>query len=73
MIFVTDNQWDCSDGGLDWLAMKTENSTARQRIVDYKKLVCHQQLYKGKPLHIVMVLLRVSQFLLDVKAIKKTS
>ncbi|KAL4707858.1 hypothetical protein ACJJTC_001804, partial [Scirpophaga incertulas] len=52
------NQWDCSDGGLDWLAMKDINSTARSRIADYYNLTCHQQLYRGKPLHKVMDIIR---------------
>ncbi|XP_053609974.1 protein singed wings 2 isoform X2 [Plodia interpunctella] len=53
-IYLSRNQWDCSDGGLDWLAMERENGTVRQKIVDYYDLVCHQQLYRGKPLHKVM-------------------
>ncbi|XP_060803188.1 protein singed wings 2 isoform X2 [Amyelois transitella] len=53
-IYLSRNQWDCSDGGLDWLAMERENGTFRQKIIDYYDLVCHQQLYRGKPLHKVM-------------------
>ncbi|GBP47718.1 hypothetical protein EVAR_14249_1 [Eumeta japonica] len=52
------NKWDCSDGGLDWLAMEPGNGTARRRIVDYGKLMCNQQLYRGKPLHKVMDIIR---------------
>lgn len=58
-IFVIDNKWDCSDHGLDWLALEKENSTIRKKIVDYYELVCHQQLYKGKPLHKVMDIIKV--------------
>ncbi|XP_026327645.1 protein singed wings 2 [Hyposmocoma kahamanoa] len=55
---LSDNKWDCSDHGLDWLAMERENSTIRKKIVDYYELVCHQQLYKGKPLHKVMDIIK---------------
>ncbi|XP_028170266.1 protein singed wings 2-like [Ostrinia furnacalis] len=57
-VHLSDNQWDCSDGGLDWLAMQDEHSAARKRIVDYEQLVCHQQLYRGKPLHKVMDIIK---------------
>ncbi|KAL0838916.1 hypothetical protein ABMA28_016929 [Loxostege sticticalis] len=57
-VHLSDNQWDCSDGGLDWLAMKDERSAARTRIVDYEQLMCHQQLYRGKPLHKVMDIIK---------------
>ncbi|CAH0669609.1 unnamed protein product [Chilo suppressalis] len=57
-VHLSENQWDCSDGGLDWLAMKEENSTTRKRIADYKILVCHQKLYRGKPLHVIMDIIR---------------
>ncbi|VVC90793.1 unnamed protein product [Leptidea sinapis] len=36
---LTNNKWDCSDGGLDWLAMENENSTTRKVIVDYYQLM----------------------------------
>lgn len=39
--------------------MEKENSTTRMKIVDYNELVCHQQLYKGKPLHKVMDIIKV--------------
>ncbi|PZC79482.1 hypothetical protein B5X24_HaOG216262 [Helicoverpa armigera] len=52
------NSWDCSDGGLDWLAMEPENGTIRRKIVDYDELVCHQQLYRGKPLNKVMDIIK---------------
>ncbi|XP_072949139.1 protein singed wings 2 [Epargyreus clarus] len=58
-VYLSDNKWDCSDGGLDWLAMQQDNSTIRRRIVDYYQLVCHQQLYRGKPLHKVMDIIRM--------------
>ncbi|XP_050682141.1 protein singed wings 2 isoform X2 [Leptidea sinapis] len=58
-VYLSDNKWDCSDGGLDWLAMENENSTTRKVIVDYYQLVCHQQLYKGKPLHKVMDIIKM--------------
>lgn len=54
------NNWDCNDGGLDWLAMEPENGTLKRKIADYYDLVCQQQLYKGKPLHIVMDIIKVS-------------
>ncbi|XP_073956672.1 protein singed wings 2 [Choristoneura fumiferana] len=57
-VYLSDNKWDCSDGGLDWLAMERDNGTMKRRIVDYYKLVCHQQLYRGKPLHKVMDIIR---------------
>ncbi|XP_059053887.1 protein singed wings 2 [Achroia grisella] len=53
-VYLSDNKWDCSDGGLDWLAMERDNNTLRKRIVDYYDLMCHQKLYMGKPLHKVM-------------------
>ncbi|XP_052747695.1 protein singed wings 2 isoform X2 [Galleria mellonella] len=53
-VYLSDNKWDCSDGGLDWLAMERDNNTLRKRIIDYYDLMCHQQLYRGKPLHKVM-------------------
>ncbi|XP_049873374.1 protein singed wings 2 [Pectinophora gossypiella] len=58
-VFLSDNKWDCSDGGLDWLAMERENGTVKRKIVDYHKLMCHQQLYRGKPLHKVMDIIRM--------------
>ncbi|KAJ2949081.1 hypothetical protein O0L34_g6021 [Tuta absoluta] len=58
MTFFIDNKWDCSDGGLDWLAMERENGTVRTKIADYHLLMCHQQLYRGKPLHKVMDIIR---------------
>lgn len=58
--FVSGNLWDCSDDGLDWLAMEQENGTIKRRITDYYDLVCHQRLYRGKPLHIVMDIIQVS-------------
>ncbi|KAJ8722024.1 hypothetical protein PYW08_004426 [Mythimna loreyi] len=57
-IYFAGNSWDCSDGGLDWLAMENENGTIRRKIVDYDELVCHQQLYRGKPLNKVMDIIR---------------
>lgn len=59
VVFILENKWDCSDGGLDWLAMERENSTIKRRIVDYELLMCHQQLYRGKPLHRVMEIIKV--------------
>ncbi|XP_075978043.1 protein singed wings 2 [Anticarsia gemmatalis] len=56
--FLGDNSWDCSDGGLDWLAMEPDNGTVRGKIADYYELVCHHQLYRGKPLHKVMDIIR---------------
>ncbi|CAG4956117.1 unnamed protein product [Colias eurytheme] len=58
-VYLSDNKWDCSDGGLDWLAMESENSTIRQIIVDYYQLLCQQQLYRGKPLHKVMDIIKM--------------
>ncbi|CAK1556344.1 unnamed protein product [Leptosia nina] len=58
-VYLSDNKWDCSDGGLDWLAMEDENSATRRIIVDYYQLVCHQQLYRGKPLHKVMDIIKM--------------
>ncbi|XP_045516866.1 protein singed wings 2 isoform X1 [Pieris brassicae] len=58
-VYLSDNKWDCSDGGLDWLAMEHENGTIRRMIVDYYLLVCHQQLYRGKPLHKVMDIIKM--------------
>ncbi|CAH0751388.1 unnamed protein product [Diatraea saccharalis] len=57
-VHLSGNQWDCSDGGLDWLAMKEDNSTVKKRITDYKILTCHQKLYRGKPLHVIMDIIR---------------
>ncbi|XP_026734299.1 protein singed wings 2 [Trichoplusia ni] len=57
-IYLAGNSWDCSDGGLDWLAMEPENGTIRRKIIDYDDLVCHQQLYRGKPLNKVMDIIR---------------
>ncbi|CAG9561931.1 unnamed protein product [Danaus chrysippus] len=59
VVLLSDNNWDCSDGGLDWLAMENENGTVRTKIVDYYELMCHQQLYRGKPLHKVMDIIRM--------------
>ncbi|CAG9786675.1 unnamed protein product [Diatraea saccharalis] len=59
-VHLSGNQWDCSDGGLDWLAMKEDNSTVKKRITDYKILTCHQKLYRGKPLHVIMDIIRIS-------------
>ncbi|XP_026492264.2 protein singed wings 2 isoform X2 [Vanessa tameamea] len=59
-VYLGDNKWDCSDGGLDWLAMEDKNGTVRRRLLDYYELVCHQQLYRGKPLHKVMDIIRLS-------------
>ncbi|CAG4965044.1 unnamed protein product [Parnassius apollo] len=56
---LRDNKWDCSDGGLDWLAMERDNSTVKLRIVDYYQLICNQRLYKGKPLHRVMDIIKM--------------
>ncbi|KAM3965330.1 protein singed wings 2 [Aphomia sociella] len=53
-VYLRGNKWDCTDGGLDWLAMERDNDTLRKRIVDYYDLVCNQKLYKGKPLSKVM-------------------
>nr|XP_026492263.1 protein singed wings 2 isoform X1 [Vanessa tameamea] len=58
-VYLGDNKWDCSDGGLDWLAMEDKNGTVRRRLLDYYELVCHQQLYRGKPLHKVMDIIRM--------------
>lgn len=58
-VYLSENKWDCSDGGLDWLAMERENGTTRKRITDYKQLMCHQQLYRGKPLHRVMDIIKM--------------
>ncbi|XP_063536019.1 protein singed wings 2 [Cydia strobilella] len=58
-VYLSDNKWDCSDGGLDWLAMERDNDTVKRKIVDYYKLMCHQQLYRGKPLHKVMDFIRM--------------
>ncbi|CAH2096282.1 unnamed protein product [Euphydryas editha] len=58
-VYLSDNTWDCSDGGLDWLAMENENGTIRKRLVDYYDLVCHQHLYRGKPLYKVMDIIRM--------------
>ncbi|CAH0715625.1 unnamed protein product, partial [Brenthis ino] len=58
-VYLSDNKWDCSDGGLDWLAMESENGTVRNRLIDYYELVCYQQLYRGKPLHKVMDIIRM--------------
>ncbi|CAH2258208.1 jg19916 [Pararge aegeria aegeria] len=57
-VYLGDNKWDCSDGGLDWLAMENENGTVRKKLADYYQLVCHQQLYRGKPLYKVMEIIR---------------
>ncbi|KAJ0176686.1 hypothetical protein K1T71_007865 [Dendrolimus kikuchii] len=57
-IHLSENTWDCSDGGLDWLAMEPDNSTVKRRIADYYDLVCYQKLYRGKPLHKVMDIIR---------------
>lgn len=56
------NSWDCSDGGLDWLAMEEPNSTIKLRIIDYNDLVCYQQLYRAKPLPKVMDIIKVSRY-----------
>ncbi|CAH2048576.1 unnamed protein product, partial [Iphiclides podalirius] len=58
-VYLSNNKWDCSDGGLDWLAMERENSTVKQRIVDYYQLICNQKLYKGKPLYKVMDIIKM--------------
>ncbi|CAB3221854.1 unnamed protein product [Arctia plantaginis] len=57
-VYLKGNNWDCNDGGLDWLAMEPENGTLKRKIADYYDLVCQQQLYKGKPLHIVMDIIK---------------
>lgn len=59
--YTLGNKWDCSDGGLDWLAMERDNGSVKRRIVDYQELTCQQQLYRGKPLHTVMNIIRVSR------------
>ncbi|XP_034832299.1 protein singed wings 2 [Maniola hyperantus] len=58
-VYLGDNKWDCSDGGLDWLAMEKENGTVRKKLADYYQLMCHQQLYRGKPLYKVMDIIRM--------------
>lgn len=55
---LSGNKWDCSDGGLDWLAMEEPNGTTKSRITDYYDLVCYQKLYRGKPLHKVMDIIK---------------
>ncbi|KAG6456948.1 protein singed wings 2 isoform X2 [Manduca sexta] len=60
-VHLSGNTWDCSDGGLDWLAMEQENGTARLRIADYYDLVCYQKLYRGKPLHKVMDIIKTTK------------
>ncbi|KAH9644804.1 hypothetical protein HF086_007892 [Spodoptera exigua] len=64
-VYLAGNSWDCSDGGLDWLAMEAENGTIRRKIKDYDELVCHQQLYRGKPLNKVMDIIRFQYPILD--------
>ncbi|XP_037868532.1 uncharacterized protein LOC101744481 isoform X4 [Bombyx mori] len=56
---LSGNKWDCSDGGLDWLAMEEPNGTTKSRITDYYDLVCYQKLYRGKPLHKVMDIIKI--------------
>ncbi|XP_052741418.1 protein singed wings 2 [Bicyclus anynana] len=57
-VYLANNNWDCSDGGLDWLAIENENGTVRNKLTDYYQLMCHQQLYRGKPLYKVMDIIR---------------
>ncbi|XP_037971338.2 protein singed wings 2 isoform X1 [Plutella xylostella] len=57
-VYLGGNKWDCSDGGLDWLAMERDDGTVKRLIADYRDLMCHQQLYRGKPLHKVMDIIR---------------
>ncbi|XP_014367437.2 protein singed wings 2 isoform X2 [Papilio machaon] len=58
-VHLSNNKWDCSDSGLDWLAIEQDNSTVKTRIVDYYQLICNQRLYKGKPLHKVMDIIKM--------------
>ncbi|XP_041979354.1 protein singed wings 2 [Aricia agestis] len=58
-VFLANNKWDCSNGGLDWLAMEKESGRTRTRVKDYYRILCHHQLYKGKPLHTVMDIIKM--------------
>lgn len=51
---------------MHWLAYLNTSSqiTARFRISDYDQLTCQGSMYPGKPLHVVMEMLKVIKILI---------